>query len=61
MRANGDQRRWSLRDLEWAPWRTERTMCRDELSDELSEHLARLVPASEADRDPATRGPIGEG
>ena len=38
-----------------------RELCTDEIAARWMKSKARLVPASEADADPSTRGPIGEG
>jgi hypothetical protein len=51
---DGSSRCWWPDAARWSPW--------DGVVDEDNGPLpARLVPASEADADPATRGPIGGG
>lgn len=51
---DGSSRCWRPDVARWSPW--------DGIVEEEEEALpARLVPASEADADPATRGPIGGG
>ena len=52
----GVELRWRHpRALIWAPWAR-----RGSMKPRMG-FAARTVPASEADRDPSTRGPIGEG